>query len=381
MRVAINAVAIEPRRPGGDATYVLELVRHLSAVAPEWECVVFVARSARPLFPEPSANRRYIVCPVPEGSLVARALWEQIVLPDWIRRVRPDVLHAPVNVAPLWSRVPTVLTVHEVEPFGPGTGIPSPLLWWWRVVRSQSARRAVQIVTVSNAARRAVLRVLPVRPDRVSVVPLGVDHARFAARDAAPGSSSSAASILWVGRPYPRKQVPTLIAAFAELRQRGLAKRLSLVGPRGWDEAAVSAAIRTYDCADAVDRLAPTWGDDLVELYQQANVLAFPSADETFGLPMLEAQACGTPVVAGDIPALREVGGDGAVFVSPGIVSALAHGLADVLSITELRQRLRAEGQRNAGRFSWSRTASGTANVYGQALSSSIEASEGSSCS
>jgi glycosyltransferase involved in cell wall biosynthesis len=118
-----------------------------------------------------------------------------------------------------------------------------------------------------------------------------------------------------------------------------------------------------------------------VELYQQAKVLAFPSADETFGLPMLEAQACGTPVVAGDIPALREVGGDGAVFVPPGLVSALAEGLADVLSITELRQRLRADGQRNVGRFSWSRTASGTANVYGRALSSSIEAGEGSSCS
>src|SRR5207245_5862597 len=112
-----------------------------------------------------------------------------------------------------------------------------------------------------------------------------------------------------------------------------------------------------HRCGCAIDRLPATWGHHLVSLYHGAKVFAFPSADETFGLPVLEAQASGTPVVAGDIPALREVGGDGALFVAPGSASALAEGLADVLSSAPLRQRLQERGRRNAARFTWNQTA------------------------
>lgn len=367
MRVAINALAVEPRRPGGDVTYVRELVRWLPRVAPDVEWVVFTSRTGRALLPADAPTVRCVVCPVRGESLVVRALWEQCLLPRLVQRARVDVLHAPVNVAPMAAGVPVVLTLHESEPFMPRSRIPLPLAAWWRVVRAGSAHRADRLLTVSNAARDDLVRWMRLPPERLHVVYLGVDRQRFS-----PAASTEHAPldrrpyVLWMGRPYPGKNLGRLIAACATLRRRGRSEVLALVGPPGWAEGEIQRAVERHGLHDGVVRLPAQW-DGLAAWYRNCAVFAYPSIRESFGLPVLEGMACGVPVVAGDIPALREVGGPAAAYADPLQTDALAQALWQVLTDADHAARLRRAGPARAAQFDWTATARATLAHYREA--------------
>jgi glycosyltransferase involved in cell wall biosynthesis len=271
-----------------------------------------------------------------------------------------------VNVSPLRVDVPTLLTVHEAEPFTPGNRIPVPLLVWWRVTRTPSARRATRIATVSHAAKQELLRWLRVPAERVDVTPLGVDRDRFC-----PGPVKDAVVqrlapyLLWVGRTYPRKNVPRLVEAFARLRHEGRPESLVLAGRPGWDEPAVRQAIADSGCQQAIVRESVP-DETLPQWYRGASAFVFPSLDESFGLPVLEALACGTPVVAADIPALRETAGDAATFANPTSVDALAGALRQVLQEPGHREHALQAGPRRARDLPWSETAWQTYALYQQ---------------
>jgi glycosyltransferase involved in cell wall biosynthesis len=356
MRIGINALAVSPERPGGDVSYVLELVRRCPGLDREIEWVVFVAPWSRDLLGELPGNVRCVFCPLPRGSLVVRALWEQSALVRLAMRERLDVLHAPINVLPIAYPGKVVLTLHEAEPFMPDSQIPLPLLAWWRTMRTLSARRADRLLTVSAAAGQDLARWMGLRSERMHVVHLGVDLARFsvAARNARPPLEGGP-YILWVGRPYPRKNLDTLLSAFTELRRRGQQERLVLIGPPGWNELLLRNRIAREFEPGTILRLPAIWSE-LPGWYARAAAFAFPSTLETFGLPILEAMACGTPVVAGDIPALREVGGDAALYVSPQRSADLADALRRVAD-PELSATMRLRGLKQASTFDWQSTA------------------------
>src|SRR5207249_2989496 len=141
-----------------------------------------------------------------------------------------------VNVMPIAYRGKVVLTLHEAEPFMPDSHIPVPLLAWWRVMRSISAKRADRILTVSEAARQDLVRWMAIPAKRIHVVHLGVDVARFSPQEIDRPCDDGEPYVLWVGRPYPTKDLDTLLSAFAELRRRGREERLVVIGPRGWNE-------------------------------------------------------------------------------------------------------------------------------------------------
>ncbi|MBV8715977.1 MAG: glycosyltransferase family 4 protein [Chloroflexi bacterium] len=359
MRIGVNALAVSPERPGGDVTYVLEMVRRCPSISPNLEWVVFETPWAQKLIGELPSNTRRVVCRIPHRSLPARALWEQAVLPRLAERERLDVLFAPVNVAPATYRGRVVLTLHEAEPFMPSNAIPGPLVLWWRVLRGISARRADRILTVTEFARQELVRWMGLPGERIAVVHLGVDVDRFTNASAFPTRTLGQPYVLWVGRPYPRKGLDTLLSAFAALRGRGRPERLVLVGPPGWNEAFIQQRIAREFRGGAVVRVPAMWGE-LASWYAGAAVFAFPSIYETFGLPVLEAMAAGSPVVASDIPALREVAGDAAVYAKPADAAALAQSLTCVLDDSDLRGRLRKRGLARAMAFEWHVTAQRT---------------------
>src|SRR5581483_5098551 len=151
---------------GGDTVYVRHMVKHLPRVAPDVDWVFFTHPAARALLPAEPPNAKYVECPIPSSSIAARVLWEQLLLPLWIGKQAPDLLHAPVNVAPLACPIPTVLTLHEAEPFMPPAeaAMPAALRVWWRFVRKRSAQRARRIITVSQAAKDQLIRYMGLPP-------------------------------------------------------------------------------------------------------------------------------------------------------------------------------------------------------------------------
>jgi len=364
LRVAVNALAIDPRRPGGDGTYVRELVRHLTRLQSDAQYVLFVSHWNRSLFPPPSVRLEHVVCPVPSRSLVIRALWEQLVLPRFVRRAKAHALHAPVNVAPLGVSTPTLLTLLEAEPFMPNSEMPLPLRAYWRVLRSASARKARRVLAISHSSVRELRDYMRIPASKLMAVHLGIDVERFR-----PTSEPHERYILWVGRSYPRKNLVRLLEAMT-LLPKAVRERhpLKLVGIPGWADTSLRRHVIELGLLDCVDFIGRVADADLPGCYQRARLFVFPSLHEAFGLPVLEALACGTPVLAGDIPALRETAGDAAAFADPSSSAALAGEIERLLSDEGALTRARSAGPAQARRFSWDRAAEATHAAYVSAV-------------
>jgi glycosyltransferase involved in cell wall biosynthesis len=247
--------------------------------------------------------------------------------------------------------------------------IPLPLLVYWRIMRRLSASRAARIMAISHSSKRELVRYMKLREDTITVTYLGVDTSRFKP-SAGPKCSPlpelvGAPYFLWTGRLYPRKNVIRVVEAFGALKRRGLPHRLVLVGAQGWGSSELQSAIeRLGEHRDSV--LLPGYLPDtmLVSLYQNADAFVFPSLHEAFGLPVLEAMACGTPVVTSSTTCLPELAGDAAITVDPTNTRDIEDAMLSIVDENQLGHELSERGLLQAGRFSWENTAREVLAVY-----------------
>jgi len=344
--IAIDADVLGRRRTG-DETYVAALLRELVPIADE-ERLVAVTR--RPdLVPEGIEAHE-----LPAKSQVTRMLFS---LPRALRRLHPSLGHFSYVVPPAY-RGPAVVTVHDLsfesdpqlmsrrDRFMFGTFVP------------RSAKRADRVLAISERTKRDLIEHYGIHERKIVVTPLGVDPT-FRPNGATPDRPQYA---LFVGGIQPRKDPLTAIEALA-LVDGDL--RLVLVGDekRGGDE--VRAAVRRLGLEPRVEFAGYVEHDGLASLYRGAACLVFPSRYEGFGLPVLEAMASGTPVVATTAGAVPEVAGDAAVLVEPGDPEALAEGIRHALGD---RDHLVAAGLERVRRFTWAETARLTLAVYRELL-------------
>jgi glycosyltransferase involved in cell wall biosynthesis len=234
-----------------------------------------------------------------------------------------------------------------------------------------SARRADQIITISESTRQDVIRWLGARPNKVRAIHCGVEPRFKPMRDEARLTTFRTARglpenfILYLGTIEPRKNLIRLIDAYADLRRRGVTQwPLILAGGRGWHDTPILEHAAQADLGEALqfagfvpDEEQPLW-------YNAATLFVYPSEYEGFGLPPLEALACGTPVVASNSSSLPEVVGDAAVLVDPTRSSAIADGIQRVLEDKPLRERLAEAGPEQSKAFTWRRMAEETLAVY-----------------
>ena len=341
MRVSLDVTAV-PAAPAGAGRYVLELASALVRRPDGDPELSLVARHDDGARWRGVVGRRGRVDAAAPSARPLRLAWEQAVMPGRLVRAGATVHHAPHYTMPERSRLPAVVTVHDCTFFDhPEWHERAKVLLFRRAIRV-AARRAAVVVCVSETTARHLRAVVPVVGE-VVVAPHGVDHARFSPVPPSEGAGDPAMLrragvdpgrpyVLFVGTVEPRKDVASLVAAFAEVADADPEPVLVIAGRRGWKEAAVDAALAAASrhrqrilCTGYVaDECVPA-------LLRSAAVAAYPSLAEGYGLPALEALACGTPLVTTAGTAMAELAGDAAVLVPPGDPVALAGAVAGVL--------------------------------------------------
>jgi alpha-1,3-rhamnosyl/mannosyltransferase len=287
-----------------------------------------------------------------------------------MRRDGAQLIHGPANALPLVSLgLPGVVTIHDLAIYDHPEWFPAGQWFATRVVVPQSARRARMVICPSEATKRATVRLLGVAPDRCRVIPHGVET-----EFALPASASLRADVraryalpdhylLQLGTVQPRKNYVTSLRALARIP---LEQRMPLVvaGAFGWNYDGVVDTVRELDLRGWVRFVGYAGMPDLPALYQMSDAVLFPSLDEGFGLPLLEAFAAGTPVVASNVGAIPEVAGDAALLSAPEDAEALADNLLRLMTDRQLRERQVAAGRARAALYTWSASAAAHRDVY-----------------
>lgn len=308
-----------------------------------------------------------------------QVIWTQFGLREELRRLRPDLLHAPAFVSTLAADCPLVVTILDLAYLHYPNHYSKTWLWYMKVLVPLVARRAAAIIVISEHTKRDVQQHLNLPSRKVHTVHLGVDNRRFrplAASETAPVAARYRLDlpfILHVGTLAARKNIPTLLKAVSHLKRSGFwhGRRLVLAGgisPGLAGHVEVKATVERLRLEQDVVFLGHVPDEDVPALYSLADLLVMPSLFEGFGLPPLEAMACGTPVVASNASSLPEVVGDAGLLVPPREARALADAIESVLSDSELRNHMVERGQARASAFTWERTAEETALVYRRVL-------------
>jgi glycosyltransferase involved in cell wall biosynthesis len=279
--------------------------------------------------------------------------WEQALLPLELLPRGLDVLHSPDYIPPFARRCRSVITVHDLAFLRwPDFLTPASQAYFNGHIR-HAVESADAVIAVSQATQLDLLELLDAPAEKVHVI----YEAPGFAPPAEPLADAPQDYVLFAGTFEPRKNLPRLIEAFLEVRRRGYEGKLLLAGAPGWlAEPVLEAVERHADCV-MTRRLEPS-------LYQGARLLAFPSLYEGFGLPVLEAMACGTPVLTSNVSSLPEIANDAALLIDPQDVSAIAEGLWRLLTDADLVADLRRKGLARAAEFSWQRAAKQTLDVY-----------------
>jgi glycosyltransferase involved in cell wall biosynthesis len=356
-------------RSAGVSRYIHSLLAHLPQVDPSISYCVFLG----PGLPEYAGwkTSRSIWS---TGSAPARILWEQVAQPWAARRQALDLLHAPVNIGPLMLPCTLIATVHDLSFYHfPHLFRPARRIYQQTLTRA-TLQRAAAVIAVSQSTRDDIVRLMDIAPERITVIPNGVGAemrpmeekavAEFRRRYHLPPHFILSLSTL-----EPRKNLELLLEAYALLVHRGGPEhRLVIAGGKGWYYATIFATVERLRLSDRVIFPGFVPEGDKPLWYSAADLFVYPSLYEGFGLPPLEAMACGTPVVVAATSSLPEVVGDAGLYIDPHDPADLADAMAALLHDSNRRHKLREAGLRQANRFSWRKTAVQTARLYHRIL-------------
>jgi len=344
---------------------------------------LFALEEDLPLFA--FAKKTMELVPVPERFRppVKNILWHETELPGLVRAHQLDVLHVPSYRRMLWPRpCALVATIHDLAPFRVAKKYDWQRMFYGRVVARWLARRQDSIIAISHNTAQDIGNYFGLAAGRVTVIPNGIDHEHFspgppgiAKAVVAQRYSLSEPFFLYVARlEHPAKNHLRLITAFNQFKaETNSAWQLVLAGSDWHGSEVIHALIRESPFAADIRRLGFVAEEDLPHLYRAAEVLVYPSLYEGFGLPPLEAMACGCPVLSSTRGALGEVVGEAAATVDPEDISALQGELARLAGDEALRTPLRAAGLARAKLFDWQKTAAATLAVYSRALANHVQ--------
>jgi glycosyltransferase involved in cell wall biosynthesis len=375
MRVGLDGYPLaEPRT--GVGHYTLELARALAQTSPSDQFELVSPDAFDPAVVD-EINRESLANLFTTNAKASsvRGHWWAIGLPLYARRARFDLFHGTNFDVPLWNSRRNIVTIHDLSTLLHPDKHRTRSVSRARLRLPVAVRLAKMIITPTESVKREVCDYFGVKASKVAAIPLA---ARRNFQPLAPPQTVEMRKrlgieddfLLFVGTLEPRKNLLTLLKALAQiLSETSLRPQLVIAGGEGWLMDETFSFINKSGIADRL-RLTGYLGDeDLCALYSSCRIFIYPSLYEGFGLPPLEAMACGAPVIAGRIPALQENLRDAACLFEPTDVAALTRSIIDLWEDEKLRLRLAARGTHRAEQFSWERTARLTLDVYRKVVS------------
>ena len=361
LEVALDVSAV-PHRPAGAGRYIVELA---GALAERADCgLTLLARRDDATTWAGVAPGQRVLAVVPRPR-VTRLVYEQVRLGAVVGALtgpRVNVHHGPHYTMPARSKVPCVVTVHDLTFFDHPEWHERSKVAWFRAATRYSARHAALIICVSEATAERLRHLLSPRCP-VVVIPHGVDLARFSADEPGPGLDRRVLErhglagryVLHLGTMEPRKGISDLVAAFERLAGDHAELELVLAGGVGWGGESVTQSIAASRSGGRIRRLGYVPDAEVPALIRGATVVAYPSLEEGFGLPALEALACGVPLVTTSATPMAEIAGDSALLVPAGQPRALADAIGEAIAAERSLEAAgrRARGLEIAARHTW----------------------------
>ncbi|MEC4686365.1 MAG: glycosyltransferase family 1 protein [Nitrospirota bacterium] len=378
MNIAINTLSITPQR-GGGKTYLTNIIKNLAEIDKDNVYYLFVSYDNESLFNIKEKNFKKIRFPLYSDNKILKILIEQFLLFFYIKRHKVDVLFSPGNFATIYSSCRQVLVIQgpliirEIRK----KHAPNEISWirrlYYDVMLPVSVGKADKIIAVSNDMKRSLLKQINIPELKIRVIHEGVDLAFVNSRENPEYKSSlQKPYILFLSTLFKYKNADKLLKAFAMLKHdRRIPHSLMIVGRDPDDETEkLKKIVEQEKLTDSVVFAGAVPHEEIALVYENADMFVYPSSVETFGLPVLEAMACGTPVVASNRMSVPEIGGDAALIVDPDNVSEMSEAIYRIIIDEKLKKTLIKKGYKRVRQFTWEKTAQETLEVFREVHSS-----------
>lgn len=371
MKIAIDIRTINKPR-SGVGYYVTNLIQKLQEIDKDNDyCLISNNGEYENTFRAQPNFENHRTCISNENHLFGD-FWESFYLPRLLEKKNVSVFHGPAFMVPLIKRnMGTVVTIHDIVSFIMPDTIPMKYAFYMRNLIKLVSRRADRIISVSESTKKDLITWLGTPEEKITVVHQAVSEMFHPAINGDGGAEIRrrfgirGRYMLFVGNLEPRKNLIRLMEAFAIARERlGGPIQLVICGKKGW---LCSGILKTYERIRRGDDILITNyvnEKDLLGLYQNAEMFVFPTRYEGFGLPALEAMACGAPVITSNVSSLPEITGGAAILINPSEVNEISDAMIKLACSESLRNELREKGYKQAKLFSWTKTARETLDVY-----------------
>lgn len=361
MRIGIDARSLS-RPKTGIGSYTCNLLRSLIKIANGNQFFIYTCRE----FDESVFGESDVIT-VRRSNFPIGTLWTQAVLPFQLEKDKIDIFHSPETMIPIFGNTPSIATVNDLISFlfPAGHDLKARLA---ANFYPPVFRKAKRLIAISENTSMDIQNRFGISTGKISVVPISYDEDLFKPVEDPSGVlrkyDVKQPYILFVGVLSPRKNVGRLIEAFGIILKRGVDINLVIAGPFGWQCKSVFDTVNNLGFSERIKFTGPVDSSDLPAIYSGASIFVFPSLYEGFGIPVLEAMACGTPVITSNVSSLPEVAGDAALLIDPHSSTDLADAICRLISDRDMANLLKTKGFERIKKYSWMRTAEETLKIY-----------------